>query len=255
MQPRFTSEQIQAFHRDGYVVARKLFSTDEIQLLQKTLENDPSIASEGLQRRDGEGGITKLKVWNQAGDDPYGIMSRMPRIITPMEQLLEDEVYLYHAKATIKEPFTGGAWAWHQDYGYWYNNGCLFPDMASCMIAVDACTKENGCLQVLVGSHKLGRIDHIKVGDQTGADPARVVEAMKVLPLEYCLLEPGDAIFFHGNTLHRSDQNHSSTWRRTFICCYNTRHNNPYKKHHHPSYEPIQKVSESALREYVPSGV
>ena len=74
----------------------------------------------------------------------------------------------------LKEPFTGGAWEWHQDYGYWYNNGCLAPDLASCLIAVDRATKENGCLQVLKGSHHLGRIDHGKVGDQTGADMERV---------------------------------------------------------------------------------
>jgi len=249
MSHRFTAGQAADFDRDGYVLVRHHFDADEIRLLQVALENDPTIASEGLQRRDGEGGVTKLRVWNQAGDDPFGLVARMPRIIEPMEQVLGDEVYLYHAKATIKEPHTGGAWAWHQDYGYWYNNGCLWPDMASCMIAVDACTRENGCLQVLVGSHRLGRLDHVKVGDQTGADPARVEEVKKVNPLVYCAMNPGDALFFHGNLLHRSDQNHSPTWRRTFICCYNTKRNNPYKVHHHPGYSPIQRVSDEALRD------
>ena len=48
-----------------------------------------------------------------------------------------DEPYHYHSKMSIKEPRVGGAWNWHQDYGYWYLNGCLFPDMASAFIAVD----------------------------------------------------------------------------------------------------------------------
>ena len=26
-----------------------------------------------------------------------------------------------------KEPKVGGAWEWHQDYGYWYKNEFLFP--------------------------------------------------------------------------------------------------------------------------------
>jgi hypothetical protein len=86
-----------------------------------------------------------------------------------MESLLGDEVYHYHHKMILKEPRIGGAWTWHQDYGYWYNNGCLLPDMASCMFAVDRATKENGCLQVVRGSHHMGRIDHIKRGDQTGS--------------------------------------------------------------------------------------
>lgn len=250
---RFSPDQVSAFQREGYVLVQRLFDADEIRILQTALENDPSMASEGLQRQDGEGGVTKLRVWNQAGDDPFGLVGRLPRIVEPMEQVLGDEVYLYHAKATIKEPYTGGAWAWHQDYGYWYNNGCLYPDMASCMIAVDACTRENGCLQVLTGSHLLGRIDHGKVGDQTGADPARLEEIKKICPLVYAVMAPGDALFFHGNTLHRSDQNHSPLWRRTFICCYNTKRNNPYKTHHHPCYTPIQRVPDHALRGYANS--
>ncbi len=55
----------------------------------------------------------------------------------------------------LKEPFVGGAWEWHQDYGYWYKNGCLLPHMASCLIAVDRATKANGCLQILKGSHEM----------------------------------------------------------------------------------------------------
>eukprot|EP01048_Picozoa_sp_COSAG05_P039381 COSAG05_NODE_19536_length_291_cov_0.713542_1_plen_87_part_10 len=73
-----------------------------------------------------------------------------------MQSLLDDEVYHYHHKMMLKEPLIGGAWEWHQDYGYWYDNGCLYPDMASCLIAVDRATRENGCLQVVRGSHKLG---------------------------------------------------------------------------------------------------
>ncbi len=65
-----------------------------------------------------------------------------------VEQLLEDEVYHYHSKMILKDARTGGAWAWHQDYGYWYQNGCLFPDLASAMTAVDRATKLNGCMQV-----------------------------------------------------------------------------------------------------------
>ncbi len=100
-----------------------------------------------------------------------------------METLLCDEVYHYHHKMMFKEPRVGGAWAWHQDYGYWYDNGCLFPYLASCMIAVDRATKENGCLQVLSGSHHLGRINHVKIGDQTGADPERVAVAVERLEI------------------------------------------------------------------------
>ena len=54
----------------------------------------------------------------------------------------------------------------------------------------------------------------------------------------WCHVEmaPGSAVLFHGNTLHRSDQNVSENPRWAFICCYNTRSNNPYKEGRHPHY-------------------
>ncbi|MFL5241460.1 MAG: phytanoyl-CoA dioxygenase family protein [Gemmataceae bacterium] len=245
-----SANQMTDFERRGFVLLRGLFDREECELLLDGLSIETGNHENALARRDGEGGVTRLKVWNQAGDDLFGLVGRLPRMVDPVEQVLAGEVYLYHSKVTMKEPFTGGAWAWHQDYGYWYNNGCLFPLMASCMVALDPCTRENGCLQVLEGSHLMGRIDHGKVGDQTGADPDRVAEAVKVLPTVYCEMAPGDALLFHCNTLHRSDQNHSPTRRTTFICCYNAARNNPYKEHHHPRYYPLEKVADSALKEY-----
>jgi ectoine hydroxylase len=244
-----TSELVAEFHQRGYVMLRGVLDREECRLLLDSLDRDASLQSDALSRRDGEGGVTKLRLWNGAGDDLFGLVGRLPRVVEPVEQVLDGEVYLYHTKVTMKEPLTGGAWAWHQDYGYWYNNGCLFPLMASVMLALDPCTKENGCLQVLEGSHLLGRIEHGKVGDQTGADPERVLEAVKVLPLVYCEMKPGDGLLFHCNTLHRSDQNHSTQRRTTFICCYNAARNNPYKEHHHPRYYRLEKVAETALKD------
>ncbi|MGL4462983.1 MAG: phytanoyl-CoA dioxygenase family protein, partial [Planctomycetia bacterium] len=137
----------------------------------------------------------------------------------------------------------------HQDYGYWYKNGCLYPYMASAMMAIDRNTKENGCLQVLAGSHHLGRVDHVKVGDQTGADPERVDQAAKSCPLVYCEMEPGTVLFFHCNLLHRSDQNKSDRPRWTYIMCYNAARNDPYKEHHHPNYHPLIRVPDTAIKD------
>lgn len=166
-----------------------------------------------------------------------------------MELLLCDEVYHYHHKMVFKEAKTGGAWAWHQDYGYWYDNGCLFPNLASCLIAVDRATKDNGCLQVLGGSHHLGRLNHMKIGDQTGADPERVEAAVERLETVFCELEPGSAVFFHCNLLHRSDQNKSDDPRWAFICCYNAKENDPYKESRHPRYSPLHKWPDSMILE------
>lgn len=55
----------------------------------------------------------------------------------------------------------------------------------------------------------LGRIDHVLTGEQVGANMERVNEVVKRLPLVFVEMESGEALFFHCNLLHRSDQNRS----------------------------------------------
>lgn len=236
-----TPAQREQFARDGYVIVNDLLSPAEVELLSRIARADHELQQRVGSRADGEGGAVKLVVENQVPDDKiYGAIVHSRRIAASMGEFLGDEVYHYHHKLILKEAFVGGAWAWHQDYGYWYGNGCLAPDMGSCLIAVDRATRENGCLQVVPGSHHLGRIDHLKIGDQTGADPERVTAILERLPLVHCELAPGAAVFFHSNVLHRSDQNTSPNPRWAFICCYNTRHNDPYKDSKHPRYSPLE---------------
>ncbi len=104
-------------------------------------------------------------------------------------------------------------------------------------------------MQVLKNSHQMGRIDHVLTGDQAGADMERVREAEKRLELVYVEMDPGDALFFHSNLLHRSDQNRSDNPRWSMICCYNAAANDPYKESHHPRYTPLAKVPDAAILE------
>jgi ectoine hydroxylase-related dioxygenase (phytanoyl-CoA dioxygenase family) len=246
-----SEQQVARFDADGFIVVRELLAAEEVELLRETARADHALAQNAASRADGEGGAVKLLVENELRDDLYGAIVRSRRIVLTMQRLLRDEVYHYHHKMILKEPFVGGAWAWHQDYGYWYHNGCLWPTMASCMIAVDQATKENGCLQVVRGSHLLGRLEHGKVGDQTGIfDAERIAAILERLELVYCPLEPGDAIFFHANLLHRSDQNKSPNPRWAFICCYNTRANDPYKESRHPRYNPLEPCDDQRLLQF-----
>ncbi len=246
-----TSQLIEDFHRDGYLIVRELFDPQEIAGLLNFAKADAALADEAYVRRDSVGGETRLALRNDLDDTvPYTAVVRSQRIVQTMQTLLGDEVYHYHHKMMIKQPRIGGAWEWHQDYGYWYNFGCLFPDMGSCMVAVDQATIENGCLQVLKGSHKLGRVDHVKVGEQVGADPERVEAARQRFELVAVELEPGDGLFFHGNLLHCSDQNHSEHPRWSLINCYNTRHNDPYiQDGRHPNYSPLEIWPDDKVRD------
>ncbi len=248
--PRFSDEELAQYRQDGFVVVRQMFDDEAMRILIDFARNDAVMLEGAYERRDASGQGTKLALWNHAGDDLYGRFARLPIIVDRMEQLLGGEVYHWHTKMMLKEPLVGGAWEWHQDYGYWYNNGCLYPLLASCLTAVDRASEANGCLQVLRGSHHIGRIEHGKTGDQVGADGERVEEAIKRHELVYVECSPGDSIFFHGNLLHCSSQNTSADPRWSLICCYNAARNSPYKETRHPSYAPLEKSASTAIQDW-----
>ncbi|XP_013395022.1 phytanoyl-CoA dioxygenase-like isoform X2 [Lingula anatina] len=210
-------------------------------------ENDAGVAKYSFGRDDGHGRKSKYYAWNQPGNDITGMVARSEKVAGTFEQLLDGEVYHYHTKLTMKDPYTGGRFNWHQDYGYWYYNGCLFPDMGTVFIALDRTDKENGCLQVVPRSHKMGRIAHVTTGEEVGADLERVEQVLKVLPVVHVEMNPGDALFFHSNVLHQSDQNNSARRRWAYLIAYNRASNNPVTPHHHPQYTPLHKVPDSAI--------
>jgi ectoine hydroxylase-related dioxygenase (phytanoyl-CoA dioxygenase family) len=243
-----TDTQLKAYRKDGFLLLKKLFDKQEVALLKNAAVADRELDKRSYGRADGEGGTVRLSVWNHPGDNIYGLFARSERLVNIAEALLEGEVYHYHSKMILKDAKVGGAWTWHQDYGYWYNFGLLQPLLTSVTIAVDKATVENGCLQVLQGSQQMGRVDHALRGDQAGADMERVNIAKEKFPLVYCEMEPGDAMFFDCNILHRSDQNRSENPRWSLICCYNAARNSPYKEVQHASYTPLEKVGKDAIK-------
>jgi len=128
-----------------------------------------------------------------------------------------------------------------------YNNGCLKPEMGTVMLALDRCHEGNGCLEVLRGSHQVGRIEHKAVGEQTGADLERVSHLAKRYPLDHVELEPGDACFFHCNLLHQSGANKSADRRWCFLVSFNSKDNDPVYSHHHPRYNPLPRLPEDSI--------
>jgi ectoine hydroxylase len=244
-----TADQRAAYERDGYVIVRKLFDAEETGLLRRAMEVDPAVRDHVIDRRDQEGRSTRIALWNRAGDSIYGLAARSARMVDTAESLLGGEVYHFQSKLTAKDPEVGGAWEWHQDYGYWYYNGCLQPLMFSCMIALDRTTKENGCLQVVRGSHLMGRIDHVPLTKtQNEADPVRMKEILARHEVFHAEMDPGDALFFHCNTLHRSDANRSKDRRWTLLICYNAARNDALKREDDRSYVKLDKVPDSALK-------
>ena len=55
-------------------------------------------------------------------------------------------------------------------------------------LVLDPSTRDNGCLQVMKGSHHCGRVGHgVLPGDQVGADPKRMEQMLTHPPIEFPL--------------------------------------------------------------------
>lgn len=214
-------DRVTDFHRDGYVLVENLFNKAEVTAMIAAVEAGERVANTTKGSEDESGKAAKLAIWFELGKDIWSAISTHPGIVNNARILLGEDVAFFHGKVTLKEKQTGGRWEWHQDYGYWYNQGYAYPRLISAFIALDPATRENGCLQVLRGSHKLGRLDHKQVGAQTGAEENRLAQIEQMLDRVYCEMSPGSVLFFHCNLLHGSGANESEHHRRAFITCYN----------------------------------
>ena len=242
--------EVQQFNKDGYVIRKSFFSKEEIDKLYSIAIGDSVIKENALDLNDQTGKKTKLTLWFKPGNDIYSLLIRSERMVKSVQLLLDSDspVCHFHTKLMQKEPRVGGAWEWHQDYGYWYKNQFLYPDqLVSVMIALTEANKQNGCLQVIRGSHKMGRVNHGFAGEQVGADMIMVNHALETMEQVYVELEPGDALFFHSNILHRSEANTSDRPRWSIISCYNSLSNPAYNDESTAWREPVEMVSDEAL--------
>jgi ectoine hydroxylase-related dioxygenase (phytanoyl-CoA dioxygenase family) len=244
---------IEDFNRDGYVVLKGFFSKEEVDKMYSTALADDVMRKNALDLNDQSGKKTRLSLWFTPGNDVFGYMTRSRRMIEAIEPLLDSDspVCHFHSKLMQKEPRVGGAWEWHQDYGYWYKNQFMFPDqLISVMIALTAANKQNGCLQVIKGSHKLGRVNHGFAGEQVGADNVMVENALKTMELVYCEIDAGDALIFHSNLLHRSEANLSENPRWSIISCYSSQSNLAYNETSTAWKVPVDVVPDEAILEW-----
>ncbi len=250
---QLTQQQISDFEKDGYIIVKKILAEDEVAKLSGIAFGDTAMQKHAIDLNDQTGKRTKLTSWYFPGNDAYGLLTKSKRIAVSVDKLMDGDsaVCHFHSKLMQKEPKVGGAWEWHQDYGYWYKNEFLFPDqMISVMVAITDANKANGCLQVIKGSHKMGRVEHGFIGEQVGASQHYVDLALKTMDLVYVELREGDALFFHSNLLHRSEANLSDKARWSLISCYNRRDNVPYNEPSKYSILPLEVVPDEALLQW-----
>jgi len=247
---RLTPEERATFARDGFVIRRGFVTEAELAPLAEACLGDPEIDGALVGIADSQGNMQEVVTWTDLTQpDLLSVMPRLARFVDAAEELLEHPVYHWHSKLSMKRPGSAGRWDWHQDYAYWYFEGCLYPDMLTATVALDRCDEANGCLKLVAGSHKLGRIEHNRIGMASGVDPERLALIEQRHRVVSCVMAPGDAVFFHANTLHASGPNVSDRPRTLLHMSYNAVDNSPFvaEGQDHHKYKPLAKLDDGAL--------
>lgn len=223
MNKALSDSQFADYERDGYVIARGFISEEELEPLFAAYREDPSFRGSLYGMVDAAGQPHPINIWIELADDMIGMIPRMARMVEATERCLGGRCYHWHSKFTNKPPGCAAQIDWHQDYASWYDDGVLFPDMLTVGIALEPTSRENGCLQVVPGSHRLGLMNY----REEAVFAKRIEAAKEQLGLVFCEMDTGDAVFFHCNTLHGSASNESDRSRLMLFVSYNAASNSP----------------------------
>jgi len=153
-----TTEQRKRFDEDGYLFFPGLFSQKEIQYLVTAVPELYERREEYNVREKGSNAV-RTNFAAHLYSKPFAKLARHPRMIKPVENLLQESLYMHQFKINGKMAFEGDVWQWHQDYGTWVNDD-LMPTARAMNVTIflDEVTEFNGPLLFIPGSHKRGVI-------------------------------------------------------------------------------------------------
>jgi ectoine hydroxylase len=218
---KLNPQQIQHFERDGYLFFPGLFRPEEIKVL---VEEVPRLYAQTRPENVREKGSDAVRTNFAAHmySAPFAKLARHPRMVEPVMQLLDEELYMHQFKINGKMAFDGDVWQWHQDYGTWKNDD-LMPEARAMNVAIflDEVNEFNGPLMLIPGSHKLGVIE---------ADHDTSTTSYPLWTINHDTIEklvkrggivapkgpPGSMILFHSCLVHASTSN-LSPWNRVSV--------------------------------------
>jgi phytanoyl-CoA hydroxylase len=220
---RWTDDEIAQYHEQGYLAMEGLLTPAEVEMAKAALgdiahrrvwnervgiQEEPYFRSGGADERidDPELRIRKLWLFCQA-DARLAGLAASPRLTPLLDQLIEPGHRMVQDMALLKPPFHGAEKPWHQDTAYF--DYTPLGGVIGVWIALDEATVENGCMQVIPGSHLAGPAQHYHVRDCQLADNRVQVDRAVVVPLK-----PGGALFFSGLIHHGTPPNTSGDRRR-----------------------------------------
>ena len=197
-------------------------------------EDDESILrSEGTITEPGKQEIRSIFGIHELSDR-FDRLTRDPRILAMVRQLLGSEAYIHQSRINFKPGFHGKGFDWHSDFETWHaEDGMPRMRAVSFSIALTDNTPFNGPLMLIPGSHKtfvpcVGRTpeDNYQSSlkkQELGVPNNRDLAAMAD---DYGIKAPtgpaGSLIIFECNTLHASNANMSPWPRSNLFFVYNS---------------------------------
>ncbi len=145
-------------------------------------------------------------------------LATAPRVLDVVEQLLGPNIMLFDVTYIIKEAHSPSHVSWHQDLTYW---GLSNDRQVSMWLALSPATPVSGCMRMVPGSHTQGKLEHTDTADTSNVlFRGQSVEGVAEDNAQMCPLQPGEASFHHGWTLHASMPNASDDRRIGFNVQY-----------------------------------
>jgi len=219
-----TPGEIAQYRRAGYVVARGVLGPRLVEACRQALgdlasgrvpRGETVLMMEKGHREaeiapDAREGYVR-KYMDYVGASPALKAAAMSRRLHAMlDQLLGEGRVLFQEMALVKPPRIGADKPWHQDASYFRITD---PGLVvGVWIALDPALRNNGCMEVIPGSHLAGAVPHVHANDFNRCRIVdRLIEAERAVALE---MQPGDALIFHSLLHHYTAPNASDLRRR-----------------------------------------
>ena len=153
-------------------------------------------------------------------DDALRDLAGDPRFVEPMKDIVgAEELSLFTEKLNVKRARTGGPIVLHQDYPYWTEISDGAGEIATAIVFLDDANRENGCLEVLPGSHARGVLAaEAGRGLRQQRDGDRGLRRVAARARYRC--RPAAMVFFGSLLVHRSLPNRSGRDRRVLLYSY-----------------------------------
>ena len=210
------------FYDNGYFLAKNLFKESSISVLEEEFDKIISQlkqSGEDINARWGGNVIKKTDVKNSQVLHTHNVQSfssimldmvQDKNLLNLVEAFIGPDIVLHHTKLFLKPPKVGSTFPLHQDWSYFptQNN-----TMIAAMIHISDSTEEMGCLRLVPGSNKLGKIKNSD-GHSFVKEIHNNYPLKSVTPIE---AKKGDVLFFHSFTIHGSMPNKSKRPRKTIL--------------------------------------